>query len=380
MGKDLNGKELGEGLSQRKADGRYMARYKGKYRYAPSLKEIRAIYRQLVDEVDNGTYISKDTTTVERYFDIWLTGKHDGKEIKGSTENNYTNYFNSWIKPYIGSRKLQEIDRSTVRKLRGDLLKRGLSPETVNKATALLSQMFKQATEDGIIIINPVKVKACKSDKEKKKATETIHRAFTIEEQKTFMQYMASQWYYNMADLMLNTGMRTGEARALRWCDIDYKAEVIHIKVNASVDNKGKATVTTPKTEKSERDIPLTDDIKAILERQRKLCRDMFGDKVIGIKDTVFKNMQGRPVYKEALRGTFKTVFKKMRDDGIYMEPVTPHALRDTFATRAIENGMTPQTLKTILGHASLSETMDLYAQVLPDTKAKEMKKIAAAF
>ena len=52
------------------------------------------------------------------------------------------------------------------------------------------------------------------------------------------------------------------------------------------------------------------------------------------------------------------------------------HALRDTFATRALESGMNPQTLKTILGHSSYSMTMDLYCHVLADTKAEEMAKV----
>lgn len=57
-----------------------------------------------------------------------------------------------------------------------------------------------------------------------------------------------------------------------------------------------------------------------------------------------------------------------------------PHVFRHTFATRAIEAGMKPQVLKTILGHSSLAMTMDLYSHVLPDTKAEEMNKIADVF
>lgn len=56
--------------------------------------------------------------------------------------------------------------------------------------------------------------------------------------------------------------------------------------------------------------------------------------------------------------------------------PFTSHALRDTFATRYIEQGGNPQTLKTILGHSSYSITMDLYSQVLPNTKKQEMERI----
>lgn len=53
------------------------------------------------------------------------------------------------------------------------------------------------------------------------------------------------------------------------------------------------------------------------------------------------------------------------------------HTFRHSFATSCIEKGMSPQTLKTILGHSKLSMTMDLYAHVLPDTKAEEMQKNA---
>lgn len=62
------------------------------------------------------------------------------------------------------------------------------------------------------------------------------------------------------------------------------------------------------------------------------------------------------------------------------MEHFTAHALRDTFATRYIEQGGNPQTLKTILGHSSLSMTMDLYSHVLPDTKQKEMNQLKIVF
>lgn len=59
---------------------------------------------------------------------------------------------------------------------------------------------------------------------------------------------------------------------------------------------------------------------------------------------------------------------------------IYPHVFRHTFATRCIEKGMSPQVLKTILGHSKLAMTMDLYSHVLPDTKAEEMQKIAGLF
>ena len=73
-------------------------------------------------------------------------------------------------------------------------------------------------------------------------------------------------------------------------------------------------------------------------------------------------------------------IIKRIRKDGYEFPHITPHIFRHTFATRAIESGMQPQVLKTILGHSSLAMTIDLYSHVMEDTKAKEMRKIDIAF
>lgn len=84
----------------------------------------------------------------------------------------------------------------------------------------------------------------------------------------------------------------------------------------------------------------------------------------------------------QAFRKAWKRVELSMtiRVAGHEFDRITPHVLRHTLATRAIEAGMQPQVLKAILGHSSLAMTMDLYSHVLPDTKAEEMEKIANVF
>ena len=83
---------------------------------------------------------------------------------------------------------------------------------------------------------------------------------------------------------------------------------------------------------------------------------------------------------RDRLQAEINRIVNHIRADGHDFPRITPHIFRHTFATRAIEAGMPPQVLKTILGHISLAMTMDLYSHVLPDTKAAEMEKIAGAF
>lgn len=374
MGKNLKGKELGEGLSQRK-DGRYMARYKGKCRYAETEKEARTVYRQLVQDVESHAYVNKSALTLAEYFEEWLAGRSD---IKGSSKTNYKAWF-KWLSEVMGKEKLQQIEKADVRKLQAKLVKDGKRPATVNRAIGLLFQIMKQAKQDGIITVNPCEgIKAIK-EKREKKAVNTIHRALTKEEQAAFMEAAKGEWLYNMIDFMLRTGVRSGEARGLRWRDIDGKKGLIHVRNNRTFDENGKDVNDTPKTETSVRDIPMTADVREILNRQRKQCWEMFGN-VQGLNDPVFKSIHNTWVDRNSLNRAFQRILDQMVKNGKGIEPIKPHALRDTFATRAIEAGMNPQTLKTILGHSSLAMTMDLYAHVLPDTKREEMEKIAAAF
>lgn len=83
---------------------------------------------------------------------------------------------------------------------------------------------------------------------------------------------------------------------------------------------------------------------------------------------------------RERVQGEIDRTIKRIHEAGYEFDRITPHVFRHTFATRAIEAGMPPQVLKTILGHSSLSMTMDLYSHVLPDIKADEMEKIAKVF
>lgn len=94
----------------------------------------------------------------------------------------------------------------------------------------------------------------------------------------------------------------------------------------------------------------------------------------------LFCNEEGNPLSRERIQAEIDRTIKRIRAAGYDFPRITSHVFRHTFATRAIEGGMQPQVLKTILGHSSLAMTMDLYSHVLPDTKAEEMEKIANVF
>ena len=75
-------------------------------------------------------------------------------------------------------------------------------------------------------------------------------------------------------------------------------------------------------------------------------------------------------------RATHK-IEEKIQKAGYPFEHITPHTLRHTFATRGLENGIPPKVMQELLGHTSITMTMDIYSHVLPNVKISEMQKIA---
>lgn len=166
----------------------------------------------------------------------------------------------------------------------------------------------------------------------------------------------------------------------LLWQDIDFKKRVIYVRHTLAPCDGGGWRNDTPKTKTSMRDIPMIGNAYDILKRQQKEYRAIMGNTTkIGNDDFVF-SVAGEPISRKRITFEINKMLENMAADGISFPYFTLHSTRHTFATRCIESGMEPQVLKAILGHATLSMTMDLYSHVLPDTKAAAMEKVAGAF
>lgn len=157
---------------------------------------------------------------------------------------------------------------------------------------------------------------------------------------------------------------------------LDRKKNVIHVQRTLKYLEHRGFFEDTPKIRTSKRDIPLTKDTLALLEAQK----NFWGFKIVNLDRYLFCNENGDPLSRERVQGEIDRIIKRIRAAGHDFERITPHVFRHTFATRAIEAGMQPQVLKTILGHSSPAMTMDLYSHVMEDTKANEMEKIAMMF
>lgn len=371
--------KLPVGYRQR-ADGTIEARFtiNGKRYscYASTVKECRIKETELREQIRNGLYASNRNITLNQYFDEWEKSRQCS--VKESTQIRVRSQYNSHIRNTLGKKKIIDIERREVQLFQQELLNK-VQPSTANNIFIVLQMILKSAVIDDIILKSPAAGIKALMIEDKKKASKTIHRALTREEQAQFMEEAKGAWLYEYMAFLLCTGVRMGEAAALTWQDIDYTNNVIHISKTTAKDVNNNWVITSPKSKTSVRDIPLNDTIKDILRKQREKIA-IFNGNIIDLSQTIFKGSYGAYVSDVNINYEIRSVLKRLEKKGIKIERFTCHAFRDTFATRYIEEGGSAQVLKTILGHSSLAMTMDLYSHVMPDTKQQEMELIENAF
>lgn len=373
MAVNKNGKKLPVGIRQR-ASGRYEGRIKHEYKsysvYADTITEVKKKMRGLKYKLEHGLYIEKNQITLNEWCNTWLD-EYKKNRVKVGTYTNYKKYYESIMRDRLGDKHIADIRGEHIQRLYNDLVKEGYALSSIKIVASVLNGCLEQALRNGLIERNPIKLAELPRQTEK-----NIRQAMTKEQQELFMQYAKDSYLYNFFAVMLRTGLRNGEMRGLKYTDIDKKKKVLRIQRTLKYIEHQGYMEDTPKTRTSKRDIPLTVDMLQLLESQRKY----WGFKVERLDRYLFCNEKGEPLSRERVQAEIKRIIKRIVAAGYDFPYITPHIFRHTFATRAIEAGMQPQVLKTILGHSSLAMTMDLYSHVLPDTKAEEMEKIANMF
>ena len=389
MGKDLKGKELGQGLSQRK-DGRYSARVtvngKRVEKYFSKLRDAKHWLLEAMYEKEHGTMIQSECT-VDEWFWKWLE-MYKKDVVSDSTYKMYHSTYTHHIKDGIGFMKLKLVRQSDCQQILNSAYDRGLSYGTMNLIRITMHALFDGAISDEILLKNPVTSKVkCKQREVSER------RVLTIPEQSEFLKYSQKSMYDNAYRLVLCTGMRSGEIGGLKWMDIDFEQKTLHINRTLLFDKKkGGFYFGTPKSKTSKRDIPLTDTAINILKEQKILqfklrSKSNHWTEEEQYQDLVFTTINGQPTghatYNNNIARIVTNINSERRslaemnhEDFQEFEPVTMHTLRHTFATRTIEAGMKPNILQKLLGHSSITVTMDLYVHTLQEEKVKEMQKI----
>lgn len=231
----------------------------------------------------------------------------------------------------------------------------------------LLSSVLKDAALEGLIAKNPSIGCRWRLDDEAPKDKQILSRE---DEEKLEHVIYKDGSFYILYTLALETGMRIGELTGLCRSDVDLNRNVIHVRHSIAYVPPAKYELKGPKTKAGYRDIPLSararDVIVKAFDRKGRIEEKYEAKETL--KDILIVSSRNRPIDEANVKSQMQTYCKRAG-----VPYVTPHGLRHTFATRCIARGMKPKVLQKLLGHASLSLTMDLYCHVEDETLRSEM-------
>lgn len=385
MGKSLAGKELGQGITQRK-DGRYQARFTNRFGkrqtiYAKTLHEIRQRLRTEQYEDEKKLNVVSTDMTLDEWFDVWMeTCK---KNCRDTTRQNYTMSYNR-IRGSLGWRKLSSLNLIILQQAFNELK----TDASRKDSKRILIDMYNKAMDADLVLkniamqINTVVTKDGNPEEP---------RVLTESETGLFLEFAEKYRYFNEFSLALETGMRIGEILGLKWSDIDFEHRAIYVnRTLIYVKCQDKASPKygkwmydfhPPKTDKGKRRIPMTLKAYQILKRQERWKAEIVAkgyQAPEGFEDLVFVTSRNTTISPRDTNKIMQDISEAIKRKHDSFEPLTPHTLRHTFATRCIERGMNPKTLQVILGHSSIQITMNLYCHVTDDTLIAEMSKFEA--
>lgn len=368
----------GENIYKRK-DGRWEGRYiksrncTGKivygYVYAKTYREVKLKLQESISPRNPKQVVSavKNSYSFSAIALDWF--ENIKSRTKESTRNKYHNILEDYILPVYGEKTLDTITYEFIEShcsyllISGGKKGLGLSAKTVTDVLSVIRNVLKFAVRKGMYV-------PCDGSTIQVKCTTKQMRVLSETEQEQLCKYILSEPEpCNIGILVcLFTGLRVGEICALRWEDVSFSDQTIHIhhtlqRIQNQSDNgsKTKIVVTTPKSSCSIRTIPIPDELSEVLATHKKSS--------VGY---LLTNDEDKYVEPRTMQNKFK---KALKMSGI--ESANFHAIRHTFATRCIELGFDVKSLSEILGHANVNITMNRYVHPTFELKKENMKKLS---
>ena len=357
----------------KRKDGRWEGRYfkgydkNGKIKYGSVYADT---YKQVREKLD--LVKSKFKNTTNKHISVkfhtvcyeWLD--YIKTTIKQSTYASYLTITNKYFIPYFGGFKLYELNKDCF-----DVLIKNntnLLQSTLKNIFMVFKQIIKFANEKYNFNITL-------KDYRFKKAENQKITVFTLNEQKKLENFLKKETDMKKLGVLLclYTGLRIGELCALKWKDIDFKNKTLEVNktiqriknTDENCDIKTKIIIDKPKSQTSERIIPMPDFIIKLLKPYAKKyngnCYFLTGN------------------YKYIEPRMYNYIFKQYLKDA-EINDINFHALRHTFATRAIEKGIDIKSLSEILGHSTVNMTLEKYVHPSLEQKRKQINKLNVLF
>lgn len=338
--------------------------------YGKTSAECRAKLKAVAERLDEGSPARDARDTVGAWMRRWRESSLAASDRKATTKHLYATLSRKHLETGdLADKRLDRLRPSDVESLVVHLRAKGLADSSVRSIYTVLRAGLDGAVRDGLLASNPcTKVPRPRVDRDEA-------RVLTPREVSEVLAKARTSRYYVGVLVMAHTALRRGEVAALRWSDIDLtKRELTVAHTLARID--GELVLSKPKTKRSRRRVPITDDLVAELRATRKRQAEErlhAGSEWQGHDDMVLTTEFGTMVDPRNLLRVVEVAAKAAGYEG-----VGAHTLRHSAATAWLEAGVHIKAVADLLGHGSIAITGDLYGHTTPEQAKGAVDALAA--
>ncbi|NKC68528.1 tyrosine-type recombinase/integrase [Vagococcus fluvialis] len=357
--KRKDGRWEGRYIKDRKENGRIIYGYIYSKNYLDLKNKLiisKSLYQENYSDIKFNDFTFEGT--LKECIPIWQ--KEIFNVVKSSTYASYCHKMENYIVPSLGEYKVRNIDKKIIESWLLKL-KNKLASSSIRVVFLTLKSFFKVLKIKKLIIVNPCNAIVLKENNSRR------NKALSENEQLILQKNSHKHPKGLAVNLALETGLRIGELSGLKWCDIDFDLNILHVRRTVQrINNPDKKSNTKtiiligkPKTTYAERDIPITSNMSNLLLKSKKTNSGEF---VFGGE---------KPAEPRVMSNWLKSISKDALG-----KTVNFHLLRHSFATRCIEKQVPVTTISELLGHSSVKMTLDIYTSSFLEEKRKAIELI----
>jgi integrase len=332
-----------------------------------SKKDAQRRLHEVLHILEQGSYIKPTQLTVAQFLEEWLRGYVD-LNCSPRTKASYEMIIRCHLIPELGSVSLSQLGPRHLQAFYGRQKAQGridgkgqLSPRTVRYCHSLLAEALGHAVKMGLLSRNVAQAT------EAPRCGQKVMPTLASEDVPVFLEAAQESPYYTLFYLLLHTGLRRGEALALKWKNIDLGLASLGVSaylsvVKAAYKLNGIYIVKEPKTSHSRRRVALSPSLALVLRQykaEQEAQRALLG-KSLTDDDFVFAHPDGTPLDPSTVSHAFNKI---VREAGL--PHIRLHDLRHTHASLLLQAGVHPKIVQERLGHSSIRVTLDTYSHVI---------------
>ena len=309
-----------------------------------------------------------ETILVKDWLSQWLDEKV-GRDRKINTKERYEVIIRRQIVPYLGDVELVELEPRAIDAMLSELLRSGLSASTVRSAHTVLSSAYKEAVRLGVADRNPAE----SVSPPVRRHRPVVPPPVAVVQDLLRLTRDEGHPLFQFLHLLTYTGMRRGEALALRWGNVNLDQAYLTV-VEAAVKTRTQGLMLTePKSHHSHRTIDLDDGTVDVL-RQHRAEQSQARQPADVPAELVFPGRRSRMMSTSHLQRELKRL-----GELVGSQTITFHSLRHFHATVALQERQNVVVVSQRLGHSSVSMTLDIYGHSIPGWQRETAEAFARA-